>query len=89
MAHITCLAMEGCLFSGTAGLMDTFGIANLWQQAYEGEAAEPLFETEIVTAGGRSVNAYGGIRVQPHRSIADVGHADVILVPPLLPNVGP
>ena len=36
MAHITCLAMEGCLFSGTVGLMDAFGIANLWQQAYEG-----------------------------------------------------
>lgn len=89
MAHITCLAMEGCLFSGTAGLMDAFGIANLWQQAYDGKAGDPLFDTEIVTVGGRSVNAYGGIRVQPHRAIAEVDRADVILVPPLLPNVGP
>jgi transcriptional regulator GlxA family with amidase domain len=89
MAHITCLAMEGCLFSGTVGLMDAFGIANLWQQAVEAQNAEPLFKTEIVTADGRPVNAYGGIHVQPNRSIRDVNHADVILVPPLLPNVSP
>jgi len=81
--------MEGCLFSGTVGLMDAFSIANLWQRAYEGKAANPLFETEIVTVGGRPVNAHGGIRVQPHRSITDVDHADVILVPPLLPDVSP
>lgn len=89
MTHITCLAMEGCLLSGTVGLMDAFGIANLWQRAYEGKAVNPLFKTEIVTVGGRSVNAHGGICVQPHRSITDVDHADVILVPPLLPNVSP
>jgi transcriptional regulator GlxA family with amidase domain len=89
MAHITCLAVEGCLFSGTVGLMDAFGIANLWQQAIEGQNAEPLFNTEIVTVDGRPVSAYGGIHVQPQRSTGDVDHADVILVPPLLPNVGP
>ena len=89
MAHITCLAMEGCLFSGTVGLMDAFGIANLWQQSVDGKDAEPLFKTEIVTVDGRPVGAYGGIHVQPNRSITDVDHADVILVPPLLPNVGP
>lgn len=89
MAHITCLAVEGCLFSGTVGLMDAFGIANLWQQAVEGQSAEPLFKTEIVTVDGRPVGAYGGIHVQSNRSIGDVDHADVILVPPLLPNVGP
>lgn len=89
MTRIVCLVMDGCLFSGTVGLMDAFGIANLWHQAFLGNNTATLFDTEIVTVDGRPVNAYGGIPIQPHRSIADVDQADVILVPPLLPNVGP
>ncbi|MBC2735633.1 MAG: helix-turn-helix domain-containing protein [Desulfobacteraceae bacterium] len=89
MPHITCLVLEGCLFSGTAGLMDAFGIANLWQQAVDGKDAQPLFKSDIVTVDGRTVSAHGGITIQSRRSIADVDQTDVILVPPLLPNVGP
>jgi transcriptional regulator GlxA family with amidase domain len=89
MVHITCLAMDGCLFSGTAGLMDAFGIANLWHRANEGEGAGPLFETDIVTPGGRAANAYGGIRLQAHRPLEQVTQTDIILIPPLLPNIHP
>ena len=89
MPHITCLVLEGCLFSGTAGLMDAFGIANLWQQAVDGKGARPLFKSDIVTVDGRPVDAHGGITIQSRQSIADVDQTDVILVPPLLPNIGP
>ena len=88
MIRIACLAIEGCLFSGTIGLMDAFGIANLRQQARDG-SADPLFETAIVTSDGQPVKAQGNIHIQPHKSLADTGPADVILVPPLLPDSGP
>ena len=89
MVHITCLALDGCLFSGTVGLMDAFGIANLWHRAREGEGVGSLFELDIVTIDGRPASAYGGIQVQPHRPIGEVDHTDVILIPPLLPNISP
>lgn len=89
MIHITCLALEGCLFSGTVGLIDAFGIANLWHLANAGDGAEPIFETETVTVDGRPVTAHGGICVQPQRGIDAVDRADVILIPPVLPNIGP
>lgn len=47
MVRITCLFFHGCLFSGTASLVDAFSIANLWHEYFEGEDAEPLFHTEI------------------------------------------
>jgi transcriptional regulator GlxA family with amidase domain len=89
MARITCLAVEGCLFSGIVGLIDAFGIANLWHKATVGGVAGPLFEAEIVTMDGRAVTAYGGIQVHPHGSAAHVERTDVILMPPLLPDIGP
>ena len=89
MTHITCLVLEDCLFSATAGLMDAFSIANLWQASSGEETRGPLFESEIVSLGGRPVTARGGILLQPHRSMAEVEHTDVILVPPVLPNIGP
>lgn len=89
MRHITCLVLEGCLFSTTAGLMDAFHIANLWQRSLSPPDGAPLFETEIVSPDGGPVTARGGIRLQPHRAIRAVEHTDVILVPPLLPNLGP
>lgn len=89
MPHITCLVLEGCLFSGTAGLMDAFSIANLWQRSIAQEDAGPLFETEIVSVDGKPVTARGDIRLQPQRAMGAVGKTDVILVPPLLPNLGP
>ena len=89
MTHITCLILEDCLFSATAGLMDAFSIANLWQASSGERRPEPLFDCEIVSVDGRSVTARGGIRLQPHGAMAAVEHTDVILVPPLLPNIAP
>ena len=89
MPHITCLVLEDCLFSATAGLMDAFSIANLWQASFDEENPAPLFESEIVSVDGGPVTARGGIRLQPQRPMAAVEHTDVILVPPLLPNVDP
>lgn len=89
MTRITCLVMEGCLFSATSGLMDAFNIANLWHASSGKQDAEPLFETEIVTVDGRASTAMGGIRVHPHRAMGDVERTDAILVPPLLPNINP
>ncbi len=89
MARITFLAVENCLFSGIIGLVDALAIANLWYLALNPKDSAPLFETEIVTEDGNAVNAYGGIPVQPHRSVGEVERTDLILIPPFLPNINP
>ena len=89
MARITFWAGEGCMFSGIAGLMDAFSIANLWQQAMGPKGAAPLFETRVVTNDGRPVRAYGGIEFKPDGALGDGPEADFIIVPPFLPHVVP
>jgi len=85
MAKITFLTWDGCLFFGIAGLVDAFGIANLWQQNLDGGEAAPRFECEIVSRDGQPVTAHGGIRFTPHRSLAEVGYTDFVVIPPFLP----
>jgi len=89
MAHITFLAADGCLFSGVAGLVDAFTIANLWQRTLHPEAPEPLFRTRIVTADGRPVTANGGIPVCPEGPMEAAAATDLIVIPPFLPVADP
>jgi transcriptional regulator GlxA family with amidase domain len=83
MPRITFLATDGCLFSGIAGLVDALSIADLWHQGLGAPA--PLFETEIISPDGRRVQAHGGIEVQSHGALAEVGSTDFIVIPPHLP----
>ena len=89
MARITFWAGDGCLFSGIAGLMDAFSIANLWYRAMDPQGPDPLFETELVTSDGKPVRAYGGIEFKPARSLEAVQRSDFIIVPPYLPHEVP
>jgi transcriptional regulator GlxA family with amidase domain len=85
MPKITCIATDGCLFSGIAGLIDALAIADLWHQALRPDIPKPLFETEIVNIDGSTIQAHGGIDVRPHGTLVDVGSTDFIVLPPRLP----
>ncbi len=87
MAKITFLAEQDCLFSGIIGLMDAFSIANLLHHTKAGEAAGPLFETEIVTMDGKPKTAYGGIPIHPSCPAGEVKETDLIIIPPFIPRV--
>lgn len=89
MAKIVFFTGDGCLFSGVAGLVDAFSIANLWQKALHKEDDLPLFQTEIVTADGKPVFAHGGIPIYPDKAMTQVTEADVVMIAPFLPNLAP
>ncbi len=82
---ISFLLAENCFSSGIAGLLDTFTIANLWQQQLSGPGKQ-LFATELVSADGRPVTSSGCIRLMAQRSIAETGDAEYIIIPPLVPG---
>lgn len=81
MAKFVFLAVEGCLFSSIANLIDVFSIANAWHRDTAASDEPPPFETLIVTANGLPVCASGAIRIQPDGAMTQAGRADVILLP--------
>lgn len=85
---ITFLAAEGCLSSGITGLLDMFSIANMWQASLTGNP-EPLFDSEIVTLGGKPVLSSGCIQMLPHRPLENVIATDFVLIPPFIPLPDP
>jgi len=89
VARISILASEGCLFSSITTITDSLGIANLWCKAFAERDGKPLFETEILTSDGLSVNAFGGIPVHPNRSVHQVKKTDYVVVAPYLPYATP
>lgn len=89
MAKISIWASDGCLFSTIATIMDSLAIAELWRKTFGEKGEKPLFETEILTSDGLSINAFGGIPVHPHRSIGEVVRTDYVIVAPSLPYSTP
>ena len=83
MPHITFLVGEDCMSSGISGLLDTFSVANLWNQALTQDET-PLFHTQVVSVDGKPVESQGCIVIRPHGSLAEMGPTDIILIPPFL-----
>ena len=87
MAHITFLAYPNCSLLSIFGPIEAFAIANLWNQTQgrDRHDREPLFSWHIVSLDGKAVKGYGGITIEPHRSIHEVDATDLILIPAFLP----
>jgi len=81
--HLTLLAYENCGTSAIYGFIDMLSVANRWHKHLNKNRNEmdPLFEWDIVSMDGRSVQAEGRITVIPHRSIHDKAPTDFILIP--------
>lgn len=84
MVQIALLAIDGCLSSSIANLIDAFTIANLWHRALTGDETE-LFSTRIVSHRGRPIDCSSCIRIQPHHSLEDEMDQDYLILPALLP----
>ena len=83
MIKITFLAVEGCLSSSIANLIDAFTIANLWHKSLSGSEV-PLFTTEVVALEGKPIISNSCIQINPHRPLDD-GTSDYLIIPALIP----
>lgn len=84
MIKITFLAVEGCLSSSIANLIDAFTIANLWHNSLSGKAM-PLFDTEVVALEGKPVISSNCIQINPHRTLEDIVYSDYVIIPAFIP----
>lgn len=84
MIKITFLAVEGCLSSSIADLIDAFAIANLWHSSWSGKAI-PLFAAEVVALDGKPVVCGNCIQINPHRTLEDIAKSDYLIIPAFVP----
>ena len=89
MIRITLLAEQNCVLSGLAASTEFFNLCNIFLPHLEGSVQESYFHTEIVTVNGKRVSSFGGIPIQPSRSIREVQKTDLILIPSFQPTVVP
>ncbi|MBM9603040.1 GlxA family transcriptional regulator [Desulfopila inferna] len=81
----TFLITEDCFYSGVIGLLDTFGIANLWHQKLTG-CRENRFEVELVSVDDGPVTGSGCIELKAHRTIKEAETPEYIILPPVWPS---
>ena len=87
MKKIVFLAIDNCLFSSISCLLDGFAIANE-RYLFEKKTRSPLFETRLVTPGGKPIKAHGGMPIFPDMSSAELStlpECDYLIVPAFLP----
>ncbi|TDJ01400.1 MAG: helix-turn-helix domain-containing protein [Caldithrix sp.] len=84
MTKVAIIAVENTGLGSLASVMDLFAQAGiLWNRIHDMEPA-PLFQVEIVTATGETVNTSTKVPIVPHRAMDAVEAADLILIPALV-----
>jgi len=83
MTHASLVAVpeSGASLLGAFELLASVGRA--WREIVEQAQPEPLFRAEIVGERGGTLRCSEGWSVHPHRTIEDVLHTDVVIIPPL------
>ncbi len=77
--RVAVLALDGCMASAVLGVVDAFGIANLWSRTAAGGALR--LEARVVSPGARTARGFGGFPIQ---ASGGLDASDVAIVPPLI-----
>lgn len=88
MKEITVLLLDQMFSSTATGPMEVFCHAGLLWNILTGTQRAPRFRVTTASAGGRPVNCGGGIQIQPHRALEEVGETDLIFVPAAWLSIG-
>ena len=81
MIKIVVLAFNGALASAITGVVDLFSMTGVSWNRIQKQAVQRLFEVDIATADGQSIQCINGIRLEADCSFAEIRHADILIVP--------
>lgn len=81
MIKIVVLAFNGALASAITGVVDLFSMTGVSWNRIQNQAVQRLFEVDIATADGQSIQCINGIRLEADCSFAEIEHADILIVP--------
>lgn len=81
MMHVTVILINDGYASTALGPVEIFHAAgSLWQVLKEDEA-DPRFDITVASIDGKSVTTPYSVAVSPHKSIHDIEHTDIVIVP--------
>jgi transcriptional regulator GlxA family with amidase domain len=78
---VVVLALDGCMASCVAGVLDILRLANGLSTTAGGG---PIFAVRVATPSGDEVIGFGGAPIRADVSLAELGRPDVVVVPPIL-----
>ena len=75
MPHVSLIALPDATLSTLAGLYDVLGLL------HDVVPENQPFEIEIVAPSHHLVSTASGLPLNAHKTIRDVGHTDIVIVP--------
>ncbi len=87
MRHVTILGFDYALASAITGVCDLLSVAGVSWNRIHGQPENKQFEVEIVTQNAEPVRCVNGLEIKAHKSMADVTHTDLLLIPTIAGNI--
>ncbi|WPC05234.1 helix-turn-helix domain-containing protein [Pseudomonas benzenivorans] len=94
--RVTVLMADRCSATSVSAALEFLECANVLHRFATGGAGAAPFEVQSVSIDGAPVTCTGGLRLTPHKALAEVGDSDLIIVPgfmfnilAVLPEMGP
>lgn len=79
--HLSVVALPDSFLWPVSGLYETLGAFELLSGFYDAVPAEPPFQVEIVAPNRTLINTSTGLLFAAHRTLDEVDHTDIVVVP--------
>lgn len=87
MRHVTILGFDYAFASAITGICDSLSMAGVSWNRIHGLPENKQFKVEIATQYGEPVRCVNGLEIKAHKSLADITHTDLLLIPTIAGNV--
>ena len=84
---VTVVLMQGDYASTAVGPVEVFQSAGVLWNELHGDPAQPSFRVRVASVDGSGFTSSYGLELNPGRSIADVAHTDIIIIPASGPDI--
>jgi len=85
--RVTVLGFEYAFASAITGITDVLSMAGITWNRIQGDPSQKHFEVTIASEGGKPIRCSNGIEIQAHKSLEEVAHTDLLLVPTIAGNI--
>jgi len=84
---VTVVLMQGDYASTAVGPAEVFQSAGVLWNSLHGDEPTPSFRVQVASIDGGSLKSGYGLELNPGRSIADIEHTDIIIIPASGPDI--
>ncbi len=85
--RVTVVMADRCSATSVSAALEFLECANVLHQFATGGAAGQPFEVQSASIDGAAVTCTGGLRLTPHKALAEVEETDLVIVPGFMFNI--